>query len=238
VIAGAGVAGSLVASGLRGRDDCEVICLERVGPDDHGEAGTGLNIGPNAIKSLKAHLPAEAEIMVGNSLPWKRWTVALTNGRVLMDLRLDQVADHPGIRIRWAELYRLLRAPLRDRITYNADVQDCGLAEAGAYVDWTDGATGRTRRLEAIDLLVAGDGRYSPIRQFVLGGPEAPRFLNVCLFRVLFPAGPGCPLDDYGQWFNGPNRLLAYRVPGDFVYCAGSFPIPPGGGTPEDLKTP
>ena len=53
LIAGAGVVGSLIASGLRGRDDCEVICLERVGPGDRGEAGTGLNLGPNAIKSLR-----------------------------------------------------------------------------------------------------------------------------------------------------------------------------------------
>ena len=76
------------------------------------------------------------------------------------------------------------------------------------------------------------------IREFVLGGKETPRFLNVCLYRVLFPAGPDCPIDDYGQWFNGPNRLLAYRVPGDFVYCAGSFPIPPGASVPDAMKQP
>jgi 2-polyprenyl-6-methoxyphenol hydroxylase-like FAD-dependent oxidoreductase len=238
VIAGAGVAGCLVASGLEGRSDCEVICLERVGPDDHGEAGTGLNIGPNAIKSLRAHLPAQAESIVANSLPWQTWTIALADGRVLMDLRLSEVADGPGIRIRWAELYRLLRTPLQDCITYDAAVQGCGLTETGIFVDWTDGATGRTNRLDDIDLLIAGDGRYSAIRQFALGGPETPHFLNVCLFRVLFPAGADCPLDDYGQWFNGPNRLLAYRVPGDFVYCAGSFPIPPGGSVPDAMKSP
>ena len=31
----------------------EVTCLERVARDDHSEAGTGLNIGPNAAKALK-----------------------------------------------------------------------------------------------------------------------------------------------------------------------------------------
>ena len=143
-----------------------------------------------------------------------------------------------GFRERADYTYRLLRAPLHDLITYRATVQGCGLAAAGGYVDWTEGATGRTCRLDGIDLLVAGDGRYSAIRQLSLGGPEAPRFLDVCLYRVLFPAGPDCPLDDYGQWFNGPNRLLAYRVPGGFVYCAGSFPIPPSGGVPADMKRP
>jgi salicylate hydroxylase len=237
-VSGAGIAGSLVASGLRERVDCELICLERVGVGDQSEAGTGLNLGPNAIKSLRAHLPREAETIVANSLPWEIWTVALTDGRPLMDLRLEVVADNPGIRIRWAELYSLLREPLRDVIAYDAEVTGCGQGERGAFLTWTDRITGESRRIDGIDLLVAGDGRYSVIRQHALGGPETPRFLNVCLYRVLFPAGPDCPVDDYGQWFNGPNRLLAYQVPGGFVYCAGSFPIPPGAGVPDAMKRP
>jgi 2-polyprenyl-6-methoxyphenol hydroxylase-like FAD-dependent oxidoreductase len=236
VIVGAGIAGSLILAGLRDRDDCEVVCLERVGRVGHGEAGTGLNIGPNAIKALRLHLPGEAEAIVANSLPWSRWSIALTSGRELMDLRLEQVADNPGIRIRWAELYALLREPSGEHIRYDAEVTGCGRDDRGSFVTWTDRATGAEARIDDIDLLVAGDGRYSLIRNFVLGGPETPNFLNVCLYRLLFPAGPNCPIDDYGQWFNGANRLLAFRVPGDRVYCAGSFPIPPGGGIPEDMK--
>ena len=144
-----------------------------------------------------------------------------------MDLRLDEVADNPGIRIRWAELYALLRAPARGSHHLQCRIDRL---RPGRWRQLRDlaapGKRGTETRIEDIDLLVAGDGRYSAIRQFVLGGPETPQFLNVCLYRVLFPAGPDCPIDDYGQWFNGPNRLLAFRVPGDFVYCAGSFPIP------------
>ena len=105
-----------------------------------------------------------------------------------------------------------------------------------SFATWIDRSSGETHRISGIDLLVAGDGRYSLIRQHVLGGPEVPHFLDVCLYRVLFPAGPDCPIDDYGQWFNGPARLLAFRVPGDFVYCAGSFPLPEGGSTPDAMK--
>ncbi len=226
VVVGAGIAGSLIVAGLRDRDDCEVICLERVGPAGHGEAGTGLNIGPNAIKCLRLHLPQEAERIVAHSLPWSTWSISLTSGRTLMELPLDKVADNPGIRIRWAELYALLRAPSGDRIRYHAEVTACGRDESGTFVTWVDRESGLSSRIDDIDLLIAGDGRYSLIRAFVLGGPETPRFLNVCLYRLLFPAGADCPIDDYGQWFNGPNRLLAFRVPGDMVYCAGSFPIP------------
>ena len=234
VVVGSGIAGSLIIAGLAERDDIELICLERVGPDDHAEAGTGLNIGPNAMKCLAAHLPQSAATIVANSLPWNNWQISLTDGRILMDLPLETVADNPGIRIRWAELYSLLRRPIADQIIFNAELTDC---RRGPAITWRDRVTGDSHEIADIDLLIAGDGRYSLIRSHVFGEPEVPHFHGVCLYRVLFPAGGDCPIDDYGQWFNGPNRLLAFRVPGDFVYCAGSFPIPPDGGIPEDMKT-
>lgn len=238
VVVGAGIAGSLIVSGLRDRADCEVVCLERAGAADHAEAGTGLNIGPNAMACLDLHLPGEAAAIRAASLPWRRWTVALTSGEVLMDLPLARLADTPGIRIRWAELYALLRGPIAPLVTYGAEVTGCSTVAGDLAVRYRDRDGGGEREIRDIDLLVAGDGRYSLVRQAVLGGPETPRLLDVCLYRSLFPAGPDCPIDDYGQWFNGPNRLLAFRVPGDLVYCAGSFPIPPGAATPDHMKRP
>jgi 2-polyprenyl-6-methoxyphenol hydroxylase-like FAD-dependent oxidoreductase len=238
VVVGAGIAGSLITAGLADRDDIELTCIERVGPNDHAEAGTGLNIGPNAMKCLRHHLPRSAETIIANSLPWRRWQVSLTDGRSLMDLDLSSVADNPGIRIRWAELYSLLREPITDHVRFSTELIDCGRSDGSPYVAWRNGQSGTEQRIEDIDLLVAADGRYSLIREFVLGGPETPYFLGVCLYRVLFPAGDDCPIDDYGQWFNGANRLLAFRVPGDFIYCAGSFPIAADGAIPEDMKLP
>lgn len=238
VVVGAGIAGSLITAGLAGRDDIDLTCIERVGPDDHAEAGTGLNIGPNAIKCLRHHLPRSAECIVANSLPWRSWRVSLTDGRPLMDLDLGSVADDAGIRIRWAELYTLLRKPIARYVRFSSELVACGRADGRPYVVCKNRLSGQEERIADIDLLIAGDGRYSLIRQFVLGGPETPDFLGVCLYRVLFPAGEDCPIDDYGQWFNGPNWLLAYRVPGDFVYCAGSFPIAADGGIPEQMKQP
>ncbi|MFC7400567.1 FAD-dependent oxidoreductase [Chelatococcus sp. GCM10030263] len=236
VVVGAGIAGSLITAGLRGQHDIDLVCLERVGREDHTEAGTGLNIGPNALKCLALHLPESAEAIRANSLPWTRWTVALTDGRPLMDLRLDTVADNPGVRIRWAELYTLLREPIADHVRYRAELVDCGRDAGKPFVRFLDSESGSERRIDDINLLIAADGRYSLIRQFVLGGPERPNFLGVCLYRMLFPAGSDCPIGDYSQWFNGPNRLLAFRVPGGFVYCAGSFPIWAGGAIPDAMK--
>ncbi len=235
VVAGAGIAGSLIASGLAGRDDVELICLERVEADAHMDAGTGLNIGPNAIKALYACMPERAGAIVSNSFPWRRWAISLTDGRKLMDLDLADVADNAGVRIRWAELYALLRAPLQDAIRFGAELSACGRDDSGLFVGYRNDAG--DERLEGIDLLIAGDGRYSRIRDTFFGAEE-PNFLGVCLYRMLYPAGENCPIEDYGQWFNGPNRLLAFRVPGDFVYCAGSFPIGVREPVTDEMKSP
>jgi 2-polyprenyl-6-methoxyphenol hydroxylase-like FAD-dependent oxidoreductase len=237
VVCGAGIAGSLITSGLAHRGDIDLACLERVGADEHMDAGTGLNLGPNAMKALRAIMPERAEAIVADSLPWERWSIALTDGQVLMDLALSEVSDNPGTRIRWAELYALLRAPIADKIIYGAELQDCGRDENGLFVGYVDRSDIGRKRLDSIDLLIGGDGRYSQVRDRFFG-VEAPNFLGVCLFRLLFPVAADCPIDDYGQWFNGSNRLLAFRVPGDFVYCAGSFPLPADGEIPDAMRRP
>jgi salicylate hydroxylase len=219
------------------RPDVEIVCLERAGREDHLEAGTGLNIGPNALKCLRAHMPERAETLFANSLPWRRWTIALSDGSTLMDLPLADVADNDGIRIRWAQLYELLRAPLGERIVYDAELTEASRGPRGISVVWCDRKTARSHRLDDVDLLIGGDGRYSLVRQSFFGA-DIPRHYGVCLYRLLFEAGPDCPIDDYGQWFNGPNRLLAFRVPGDLIYCAGSFPIPQDSEIPSGMRSP
>jgi len=238
VVVGAGVAGSLVTLGLMDREDVELITLERVGLDDHSQAGTGLNVGPNAIKCLQAHFPALATTVIRESLPWRRWTVALTDGTGLMDLDLLAVADNPGIRIRWSELYRLLRSPIQHRVRFDTEVLGLGHQSNGRlFLRVRDHARGEDTALTDIDLLVGGDGRYSRLREFCLGPPN-PRYLGVAIYRLLLDPVPDCPIDEYGQWFNGPARLLAFRVPGDHVYVAGAFPIRPDAPVPEVMKTP
>jgi 2-polyprenyl-6-methoxyphenol hydroxylase-like FAD-dependent oxidoreductase len=238
VVVGAGIAGSLITVGLKNDDALEVICLERVGERDQSQAGTGVNVGPNALKCLHAQFPGMAISIIGQSLPWRSWTVALADGEVLMDLDLMKVADNFGIRIRWGELYKLLRAQIADQVLFDSEVVGCTRQSDGrTCISFTNGTQRELQVLEDIDLLIAGDGRYSLVRQTFFG-PADPTFLGVCLYRILYPVGADCPIDDYGQWFNGSNRLLAFRVPGDFVYCAGSFPIAVRGGIPESMKNP
>ncbi|MGX9963966.1 FAD-dependent oxidoreductase [Roseomonas sp. F4] len=231
-IIGTGVAGSLLAEGLAGFD---VTAFERVAPGDQAEAGTGLNIGPNALKALRLHMPARHAALREASLPWHRWFVDLTDGTRLFDLDMLSVAEEPGLRIRWSELYRLLRAPVAGCTRNGHALEALEEDAAGRLVPVFRTADG-LRREDGFDLLVGADGRYSRLRALAAGEPEGT-LLGVCIWRLLVTDAADCPYDDYGQWFNGNARLLSFRVPGGAVYIAGTFPLPVEGQIPEAMKT-
>ena len=238
VIVGAGVAGSVMARRLSLLPGAEVTCLERVARDDHSEAGTGLNVGPNAVKALKLTDPELARLVTRSSLPWASWRISLTDGTELLNLKLAEVAESPGWRIRWSELYRVLREAAGTCVHYGCEIT--GVARAASHpckakVAWIQ--DGRVRHIDDIDLLIAADGRYSLVRRVMSGEPKV-RQTGVALSRVLVPDTSKGLIDDYEQWFNGPNRLLAFRVPSGHVYVACAFPIPPDADILPYLKTP
>ncbi len=229
-IVGCGVAGSILGRALGRLAGVEVVCFERAAPGEHGEAGTGLNVGPNAIKALELCEPELAREVVAASYPWQGWKCSDVEGRVIFDFPLADCADRPGIRIRWSELYRVLREPLAGRARFGAQVTACDAdpQRPGTYVvEYTD-AAGLACREAGFDLLVATDGRYSPLRPR-FAGAWTPRHVASCIFRLLVPDTSEGLIGDYGWWFNGSKRLLAFRVPPGHVYIAGSFPLPAAG---------
>ena len=238
VIVGAGVAGCVMARNLARLGGVEVTCLERVLPDDHSEAGTGLNVGPNAVKALTAIDPELADRITQASFLWKHWRTSLTDGTVLFDLPMTNVADGPGWRIRWSELYQVLREAAGASVYYGCDISNVGRDAADprkTSIEWTQ--NGQAHRLDQIDLLIATDGRYSRVRRIISGEPEV-RQVGVAIFRLLVPDTSNGLIDDYEQWFNGPNRLLSFRVPADHIYVAGAFPIPAEEPIADRMKTP
>jgi salicylate hydroxylase len=237
VIVGAGVAGCVMARQLSRLDGIDVTCLERVARDDHSEAGTGLNVGPNAVKALRAVDPELADAITRASYLWRNWRISLTDGTVLFDLPLADVADGPGWRIRWSELYRVLRDAAGPAVHYACEITKISRDTADprkTSVAWTQDGT--THRLDDIDLLIAADGRYSRVRRTISGEPRI-RHTGVAISRVLVPDTSGGLIDDYEQWFNGPNRLLSFRVPPDHIYIACAFPILPEAEIAPHLKT-
>ena len=108
VIIGAGVAGCVMARRLSLLDGVEVTCLERVTRDDHSEAGTGLNVGPNAVKAVKAIDPELADRITEASFLWHNWRISLTDGKVRLLIRpcnenlyrgMRQGLDHIGFKV-------------------------------------------------------------------------------------------------------------------------------------------
>jgi salicylate hydroxylase len=238
LIVGAGVAGSLMARWLSRLEGVEVMCLERVARDDHSEAGTGLNVGPNAVKALNLVDLELADAITRASFAWSNWRISLTDGTVLFDLPLKDVADGPGWRIRWSELYRVLREAAGPSVHYGCEITKIGRDSTDPHktmVTWM--LDGKVQGLHGIDLLIAADGRYSRVRRNVSGDVPV-RHTGVAISRVLVPDTSNGLIDDYEQWFNGPNRLLSFRVPPDHIYIACAFPIPPESEIGPHLKTP
>ncbi len=238
VIVGAGVAGCIVARELARIPNVEVICLEQVSASDHSESGTGLNIGPNALLALREHDAALHAAVLARSYPWNTWRISLTDGTELFRLPLSEVADNPGIRIRWSELYTALRSEAQASIRYDVRVKGVRFTDGQSgrlVVDFDE--AGQSGSIDDIDLLIAGDGRYSLTRTTLVGAPVVEQ-MGVVIFRLLVPDTSGGLIDDYEQWFNGPNRLLAFRVPGEAIYIAGTFPNEPGAPIPEHAREP
>jgi salicylate hydroxylase len=238
VIVGAGVAGCVMARRLAPLDGVEVTCLERVPQDDHSEAGTGLNVAPNAVKAVKAIDPELADRITEASYLWHNWRISLTDGTVLFDLPLAKVAEGPGWRIRWSELYRVLREAAGPSVSYGCEITDVGrdaIDSRKTSIAWTQ--AGKAHRLDGIDLMIAADGRYSRVRREISGEPQV-RQTGVAIFRLLVADTSNGLIDDYEQWFNGPNRLLSFRVPPGHIYVAGTFPIAPDAQIADSSKTP
>ena len=236
-VIGTGVAGSLfAAAALRGRPDLDVVAFDRIASGAREDAGTGLNIGPNALKALRLQGGIALEALHAVSLPWRRWKIELTNGAPLIDIDLMDVAEEPGLRIRWADLYAVLRSAASSATVYDRGFEALEEDAEGRLIPVFRDAKGALHRHGAFDLLIGGDGRYSRLRELIAGQP-IPSFPGIGTWRLLVRPGDEGPIDEYVQYFCGNARLLSFRLPDGYVYIAGSFPCTGEGSIPEALRT-
>jgi len=236
-VIGTGVAGSLFAATLmRNFPAVSIHAFDRIADNGRDEAGTGLNIGPNAVKALRRSGCRELQELLTVSLPWRRWLIALTDGTKLVDLDLLDVAEEPGLRIRWSHLYHVLRSASAACTRYDRSLEALEQDAEGRLVPVFRTSSGELIREGSFDLLVAADGRYSRLRE-VVDGPPRSVYPGIGTWRLLVRESQ-CPIDDYGQYFCGNARLLSFRLPNDYAYIAGSFPLAGSGSVPRYLKTP
>lgn len=236
-VIGGGVAGGAIVSGLRDTPGIELYCIEPSAPDDHAHAGNGLNLGPNAITALAGTIPELAERLVNLGLPWTIWRAQLADQTPLYSIKLSEVASRDGVRIRWSELYEAVRRDARDYIAFNTHCGPLSLQPDGRWSLETraDEQSGDT--LTNIDLIIAADGRYSAIRESLMGMPQ-PRHRGIANFRALVNDDGTIAIDDMEQWFNGPRRLIAFRLPDGLIYVSGNLPISPGEDVPDHYRDP
>jgi salicylate hydroxylase len=235
-IIGTGVAGSVLLEALQSAPGLLAEGFDRSAPGELEQGGTGLNLCPNALKALRLHLPARHAALRRASLEWRRWTTSLADGTPLSSLDLLEVAEEAGAKLRWSELYRVLREAVAQRTRHGHELTALEEDARGRLVPVFATAGGVVRH-GAFDLLVAGDGRYSRLRALAAGEP-VPQHANIGMSRLLVPDAADAPLDDYGQWFNGNARLLAYRLPDGAAYIAGAFPLGEDGVLTEAMRGP
>lgn len=236
-VIGTGVAGSLFAAAvMRKSPAVSIQAFDRIGENGRDEAGTGLNIGPNAVKAMRRDGGPVLEQLLAVSLPWRRWLIALTDGTKLVDLDLLEVAEEPGLRIRWAHLYRVLRSASATCTRYDRSLEALEQDAEGRLVPVFRARTGELTREGSFDLLIGADGRYSRLREMIDGPPRSV-YPGIGTWRLLVQVDTRCPIDDYGQYFCGNARLLSFRLQNEYVYVAGSFPLAGSGSVPEYMKT-
>lgn len=229
VIAGAGFAGGIIASQLLKYTEAEVIVLDQCDSVEASESGTGLNINPNGMKALRG-LDTELEEQL-RSVGIDRNTIRAEtmSGKHLYTVNLykedasDNLADNPGLKVRWADAYRVLRGNIP--VQYNQEVVDWefDLKTQKHSINVINRIDGNKYKISGVDFFIGADGRYSRLREQL--SPANTRYIGVSNFRLIIPDTSAGLFDDMEILYNPhPRGLDEAGLSSDFKYCVSSLP--------------
>lgn len=208
VIVGAGFAGSILAKQLLSSTNAQVTILEKCSNSGDSETGTGLNLNPNGLESLRSLDPGLESRLRLRGLPRNRMKAETMEGEVLYNESIygsdeKDLAFAPGLRVRWQDAYNVVRSGLP--IRYSQSVVgvsiDAGKQDGAASIRVENTSTGDFYNIDDIDLLIGTDGRYSKIREAVAGTPKT-FFIGVSNFRVIVPDTTDGLFDDLELIYN------------------------------------
>jgi len=222
-IIGAGIGGLAAACALR-RHGFAVTVYERAA--ELGEVGAGLQIGPNAVKVLRALGVFEALRPLAFD-PTNTVSLAWDDAhlRFREPLRATAAARFgaPYVMAHRADLHRVLMERLPDAgIVRNAQCVGTASTATGARADFADGRT-----IEA-DVVVGADGINSAVRE-TLFGPQPARYTGQMAWRCMVPiacvptrVGPGGAVavgrDEYVGWIGPDGHVICYPIRGGETY--------------------
>lgn len=217
-IVGAGIGGLTAAAALRQRG-YEVSVYERA--SQLGEVGAGLQIGPNAVKVIRAlgleeqfvKLAAEPQIRL--SLKWDDGEV---RARERFKGRMEELYGANYYMAHRADLHKLLLSLVpAESIHTGAECLGVENTRNGAVLHLAGG-----RDIEA-DIVVGADGIHSVVRTSLFGKSEA-RFTKQICWRLILPmeelhkAADKLPValdgSEYTGWLGPTGHVLFYPLRG------------------------
>ena len=217
IIIGAGIGGLTAGVALRQRGIDVRIC-ERSSKLE--EVGAGLQVGPNAVKVLRA-LGLEEELRRNAFEPTTmvslKYDDASLRHRVPLKATAAEQYGAPYMTAHRADLHRMLRSELpEDAVQLDATCIGAFTSGTTAVARFADGS-----ELEG-DAVIGADGIRSAIRAQLFGA-DAPRFTQQMCWRCMIPmelvptrVGPNLSVTlERGEYFGwlGPNgHVICYPI--------------------------
>lgn len=212
-VIGGGISGLTTVLALR-RAGIAATAYERSAVLHGAEAGNGLVIWHNAVRSLRAIGLEENMHKIGDDLARYAWR-SFRGGR-LADWSIaegTQRTGAPAYTVSRPALHRMLSDEVGDDLVLNSRYAGWAAEREGVVVRFEDGSE------TFADLLVGADGLRSSVRRTLLPHEPPPRYAGVTawqgvvpLIDLNVPAGTFVNTFGRGLWF------VYYRMPGELVY--------------------
>jgi salicylate hydroxylase len=222
-VIGAGIGGLAAACALRTRG-FEVAVYERA--PSLGEVGAGLQLGPNAVKVLRA-LALETALRQLAFEPTNIVSLAWDDAHLRFREPLKAIATTkfgaPYLMVHRADLHRLLCEKFpADAIHLDAPCTQVASMKGGAAATFADGSA-----VEA-DVIVGADGINSAVRENLFGVQPA-RYTQQMAWRCIVPiacvpteVGPGRAVavgrDEYVGWIGPEGHVICYPIRSGELY--------------------
>ncbi len=216
-IIGAGLGGLAAAGALR-QSGIEVVVYERA--PQLGEVGAGIQLGPNAVKVLRA-LGLERALRPLTAEPVNYVSLAWDDARIRYrePMKGPYAVQYgaPYLMAHRADLHRLLCGLVpAETVRLGALCTGVSSAGGGAVADFADGS-----QIEA-DVIVGADGINSTVRESLFG-VQPVRFTQQMAWRCIVPIESvptqvGIGRDEYVGWIGPTGHVICYPIRGGALY--------------------